>query len=214
MAYYMGHEYTPQQQPGRFRVGDRVRVVKDGCVAGGSGHGAEAGEVTTIRECSGVSRYYYGADNGYYFFEEELEPSFLPGDRVKLRKHYGIRVCGERGMVTSVANGNCFVRMDELSYHGGRVGLFPADVLDWEREEDKKPVGGADDDSEHVSPISAILAALKSMQEPKWKKGDRAYVEVEVTGHQHNDAHISVVTIDTKRPQGFDVPAYALQEVE
>lgn len=60
----------------------------------------------------------------------------------------------------------------------------------------------------------ALAEALKvvSDAEPRWKRGDRAYVEVEVTGLQHEGAHVSVSTIDTKNKHSFDIPAYALME--
>lgn len=60
----------------------------------------------------------------------------------------------------------------------------------------------------------ALAEALKvvSDAEPKWKRGDRAFVEVEVTGLQHEGAHVSVSTVDTKNKQSFDIPAYGLME--
>lgn len=63
----------------------------------------------------------------------------------------------------------------------------------------------------------AIAKALEVVEdappEPKWKRGDRAFVEVEVTGLQHEGAHVSVSTVDTKNKQSFDIPACALMEI-
>lgn len=56
-------------------------------------------------------------------------------------------------------------------------------------------------------------ALADALAEARWKRGDRAYVEVEVTGLQHEGAHISVSTVDTKTKRSFDVPAYALKEI-
>lgn len=141
MASYMGHEYTPapaQAVQGRYRVGDRVRVVKDGHEDGGSGHGADIGEVTTIKEA--VDSDFVIGDSGWAFTPHEISPAFRPGDRVKLNKHSGMRACGERGTVSAVLGDNVSVRMDDASVYGTVVAFFHADKLDWERVEDCVPV--------------------------------------------------------------------------
>ncbi len=147
MASYMGHEYTPapaQVVQGRYRVGDRVRVVKDGYDDNGSGHCADVGDITTISAVEKDADCYY-ASNGWAFKDHEIAPAFRPGDRVKLNKHSGARACGERGTVTSVLGDAACVRMDDPSHYGTVVAALSADALDWERAEDVAPVRTASD---------------------------------------------------------------------
>lgn len=137
MASYMGHEYTPaptQVVQGRYRVGDRVRVVKDGGGEGGSGHRSKVGDVTTLVNVDLTDRWPYEGE--WYYKAHEIAPAFRPGDRVKLNKHSGFRACGERGTVSAVIGDNVSVRMDDASAYGTVVAFFHADDLDWERVED------------------------------------------------------------------------------
>lgn len=127
MAFYMGHEYepTPQRQ---YRVGDRVRHK-------------------TMRAAGeGVVRAV--ADDGYCRIEykhyglcadpaTKIQPAFKVGDRVRMNKHSGLSACGDRGTVRMVAdNNNVSVRMDESSIFGTFIAVFPADDLDWVRDDD------------------------------------------------------------------------------
>jgi len=56
----------------------------------------------------------------------------------------------------------------------------------------------------------ALAEALKvvSDAEPRWKKGDRAYVEVDVTGG--DDEHVNVVPVGSRRRRSFGLPASSL----
>lgn len=55
---------------GKFKVGDRVRVVKRG--TGGSGHGAQVGDTATLKEFT--SGKFWRTDT-YDFYEHEIEPA-------------------------------------------------------------------------------------------------------------------------------------------
>ena len=61
--------------------------------------------------------------------------------------------------------------------------------------------------------IDAIAEALKVVEdappEPKWKRGDRAFIEVEVTGEQRG--HVNFVLANAKHIS-LVLPADALQE--
>lgn len=57
---------------GRFKVGDRVRVVKGGRVKGGSHHGASVGEEFTVRRLYDEGVTVDGAS--WFFYFHEIEP--------------------------------------------------------------------------------------------------------------------------------------------
>ncbi|MGB3042505.1 MAG: hypothetical protein WBB98_04905 [Xanthobacteraceae bacterium] len=140
--YYKLADVKPaptQVVQGRYRVGDRVRVVKDGFDAGGSYHGAKVGDIDEI-VAIGTSDGTPFEGKIWYYKEHEISPAFRPGDRVKLNKHSGVRACGERGTVSAVIGDNVSVRMDDASAYGTVVAFFHADNLDWERAEDCVPV--------------------------------------------------------------------------
>ncbi len=56
----------------KFKVGDRVRVVKQGFTNGGSGHNAKVGDVFTLK-CMNSAKTFWRTD-GPDFYEHELEP--------------------------------------------------------------------------------------------------------------------------------------------
>jgi hypothetical protein len=115
---------------GRYRVGDRVRVVDASSHVNG-----KAGEITSLYERS-AGVLLDGSDNWLMGYSV-LAPAFRPGDRVRLNKHSGVRACGERGTVTAVIGDNVSVRMDDASAYGTVVAFFHADNLDWERVEER-----------------------------------------------------------------------------
>jgi hypothetical protein len=155
----------------KYRVGDRVRVVKDGRKEGGSLHGANIGDITTIKtlEQTDTDTYYYFAANGWSFLGHEIAPAFRPGDRVRLNKHYGARACGERGIVSSVLGDAVCVRMDDASLWGTVTAALPASVLDWERDEGEQHATSTrapwQDDA-------ADCAGRKEQPKPKFRAGD------------------------------------------
>lgn len=173
MASYMGHEYTPQDKQSRYRVGDLVRVVKDGNEKDGSFHKAKIGSVGVIKESN---RKYFHRDDGWLFKPHEIEPAFRTGDRVKLNKHSGIRACGERGTVSEVRDSAVSVNMDDVSVWGTLLEWLPVDVLDWERPENEPKMRGASlADQSDVGArhgFVADCAERKEQPKPKFKAGD------------------------------------------
>lgn len=108
----------------KFRVGDRVRVVKDGCEKGGSCHCADVGFVTQI---DGWDGEYFSSESGWYFKPHEIAPALLPGDKVRVTKHAGYFATGDTGEVERQAGNTVFVK------HGSyqRTGLpIDADALE------------------------------------------------------------------------------------
>lgn len=156
MASYMGHEYTPApatQGQGRYRVGDRVRVID----ADGGGKVGDIGTVTSaeyVHVPGGGEEFYYRISglsrNATGLLGYRLAPAFRPGDRVKLNKHSGMRACGERGTVSAVLGDNVSVRMDDVSVYGTVVAFFHVDNLDWER-------GGGCHDNVETLTIKPVL---------------------------------------------------------
>lgn len=71
---------------------------------------------------------------------------------------------------------------------------------------------------ELVNALADALAVVEDVPtEPKWKKGDHAYVEVEVTGVQGSASNGHVSFCFVGRPPGciaHIVPAGLLQEIE
>ena len=128
-----GH-VRPAAKP-RYKVGQRVRVMKDGYGANGSLHGAEVGDTDEIIAVDMTDGNPYEGKIWFYK-EHEITPAFRPGDRVKLNKHYGARACGERGTVSFVNGDRIGVRMDEPAWWRGVVVALPAGVLDWERDDE------------------------------------------------------------------------------
>ena len=173
MGSYMGHEYEDAPAPaeqvqGRFWVGDRVRVVKGGHEEGGSLHVAEIGSVGAIKEYE-KDGYFY-RDDGWYFKPHELAPAFRPGDRVKLNRHSDLYAYGDRGTVKRVFGDNVEVRMDLRSVFASRFNVFPAEYLDWARNEDVKAGGqkaaAPDCAGRKVEQDNEVAA------KPKFKAGD------------------------------------------
>lgn len=66
----------------------------------------------------------------------------------------------------------------------------------------------------------ALAEALKvvtdASEEPKWKKGDRAFVEVEVTGiHGLKNEHANIVVVGVAgKERGISVPLNILEAVD
>jgi hypothetical protein len=56
----------------KFKVGDRVRVVKQGFTNGGSGHNAKVGDVFTLKYMNSAKTFW--RTDGPDFYEHELEP--------------------------------------------------------------------------------------------------------------------------------------------
>lgn len=56
----------------KFKVGDRVRVVKQGFTNGGSGHDAKVGDVFTLKYMNSAKTFW--RTDGPDFYEHELEP--------------------------------------------------------------------------------------------------------------------------------------------
>jgi hypothetical protein len=154
-------------QQGRYRVGDRVRVVD----ARGGGNVGDVATVTRVESVPGGDDYCYLPDLGpdiEGLFAYRLSPAFRPGDRVKLNKHSGVRACGERGTVSAVIGDNVSVRMDDASAYGTVVAFFHADNLDWERVED---VAGKQHATSARVPWEEVPKP-KLPPKPKFKAGD------------------------------------------
>lgn len=58
----------------KFNIGDRVRVVKDGFISGGSGHSAKIGDEFVLREMNPTKIFW--RTNGPDFYEHEIELVF------------------------------------------------------------------------------------------------------------------------------------------
>jgi hypothetical protein len=133
----------------KYKAGQRVRVVKAGKDAS-SAHGAAVGDTFTVtvanRGCTGVGKWA--------FFNDEIEPAFLPGDKVRVTRCNGYFAAGDEGVVEKQGKYNVFVK------HGPyqRVGLpIEAEKLELVEAADAKP-------------------------EPKFKAGD--VVEYKEGGHR------------------------------
>lgn len=108
----------------RLRVGQLVRVVRDGDGPDGSCHSADIGSIGTIVE---FKDGYYTRSDGWLFKEHELAPAFLPGDRVRVTKHAGYFAVGDEGEVERQDGNAVYVK------HGSyqRIGLpIDADALE------------------------------------------------------------------------------------
>lgn len=74
-------------------------------------------------------------------------------------------------------------------------------------------------DRDHLVTLSigqltdAIAEALKDVSdaEPRWRKGDRAYVEVEVTGKHGGGKHVNLQIVGAK--PNVAIPANLLKEI-
>lgn len=111
----------------KFKVGDRVSVVKDGSAVGGSGHCAEVGDTYTLASWA-YGRFW--RTNGPDFYEHEIDliptPTFTAGDRVRLTRNVAGYAIGDSGVVEDVGDDRVGVAMDDrLVYR-----IFPADALE------------------------------------------------------------------------------------
>jgi hypothetical protein len=124
---------------GRFRVGDRVRLLEDN-EGGEYGRRGDTGVISW--DLSGGSHlvnfdtFRKNGDGRWYVKIDNLTPAFSPGDRVKLNRHSDLYACGDRGTVKRVFGGNVEVRMDVRSVFASRSNVFPAEYLDGVRVED------------------------------------------------------------------------------
>lgn len=107
----------------QFKIGQRVRVVKEGYLNGGSYHGAEIGSISTIEAGPDETGMYY--DSKWCFCPHEIAPIFTRGDSVRLTRDYGSYKKGHQGTVTIDNDENVGVLMDI-----GRYAAFPHDVLE------------------------------------------------------------------------------------
>jgi hypothetical protein len=112
----------------KFKVGQRLIVVRDGDGVQGSNHGASVGDVVEVLTASetGVCGK---CGNGvvWWFNDDELAHAFLPGDKVRVTKHAGYFAAGDTCEVERQSDTVVFVK------HGSyqRLGLpIDADALE------------------------------------------------------------------------------------
>lgn len=125
-----GHT-QPAAKP-RYKVGQRVRVMKDGYGANGSLHGATAGEVLTIESVEDDDDVYAG---GWFLWHDEIEPVFSPGDRVRVTACNGYFAAGDVGTVERHGKHAVFVKLGDYQ----RSGL-PIEADKLELLTDREPV--------------------------------------------------------------------------
>lgn len=118
-------------QESKFKVGDRMRVVKDGDDFGGSCHGADVGFIDTLVEastngCDGSSGWFYRNDEVELVAPAEPASKFKVGDRVMVVDSNGGGKVGDVATVTDVTHSESFgdnlYTLDGLS--DGAVMLF------------------------------------------------------------------------------------------
>lgn len=141
--YGIGHDEHGPAYPEtpKFKVGDAVRVVRDGYQFGGSYHNAAVGETYVINEIRGRII----KTNKWFFCVEEIERAFSVGDTVRLTRDGGVYKKGHRGTVTSINAERVNVLMDI-----GRYAVFHHDILE-RVERPKEP---------HTSDVPHIVAAV------------------------------------------------------
>jgi hypothetical protein len=142
-------EAVPAKTEPKFKVGDRVRVVKDGRGHGGSYHSVQIGETFTLVSFAGHSPHFWRT-NGPNFYEHEIElaPTIAIGDRVKLKRHFGPHAVGDAGKVRELITRAGFVNAG-VDMESGIYSMFPVEVLE----------------------VAADCAVRK--EQPKFKAGDR-----------------------------------------
>lgn len=119
----------------KYKVGQRVRVVKCGYEEGGSRHGSSVGDITTITNVDLNDKWPYEGEKWFYK-EHEIEPAFLPGDKVRVVACNGYFVTGDTGTVERQGKYAVFVK------HGPyqRVGLpIEPEKLELVEAADAKP---------------------------------------------------------------------------
>lgn len=122
--------YTPDEIElfvSPFKIGDKVRVIKDGDGPNGSCHGNEVGAITTLTEV-GTDDYFY--DGRWYYKGDEIElvttPPFGVGDFVRM-DHWAQGLFYE---VLSISNDN-IVKIDALDGNVFTYGWNPTEPA-WE----------------------------------------------------------------------------------
>jgi hypothetical protein len=128
----------------KFKVGDRVRVVKDGERYGGSWHKVPIGHVVQVVRISG---YEIDTDSGWFFHEDEIElvtatvtPPASPVRTVTRREIVDGNYNGVEISVGGVPWGKKRVRFDATAdaqslREAARIFNEIADVLDEEKED-------------------------------------------------------------------------------
>lgn len=107
----------------KFKVGDRVRVVKGGYEEGGSFHRKPIGSIDVIVNLCGDGQ----VEGEWYFYmphEIELLPHYARGTRIQLLRDHGVYKSGHRGTVTYENDENVGALMDI-----GRYAAFPHEVV-------------------------------------------------------------------------------------
>lgn len=98
----------------KFKVGQRVRVVRLGDRADGSQHGANIGEEFTVT--AAYEDVYY--TNKWFFYPGEIEPIFSPGDRVRVTACNGYFAAGDVGTVERHGKHAVFVKLGDYQRSG------------------------------------------------------------------------------------------------
>lgn len=115
---------SAQTKP-KYKVGQRVRVVREGYETGGSCHGANVGEEFPITAIESNDTVFAG---GWYLSPDEFEPIFSPGNRVRVTSCNGFFAAGDEGVVTYQGEHAVYVKRGEYQRTG-----FPIDAnkLEW-----------------------------------------------------------------------------------
>jgi hypothetical protein len=104
-----------------LKVGDRVRVVKDGKLPAGSYHSANVGDTFTLK-CfftPTIGQCYWKTVAGPDFYPHEIEllpPTFPPRTRVRVVRNTNRYAVGDTGTVTVSSDESVGVRMDDSRY--------------------------------------------------------------------------------------------------
>jgi len=126
MGSYMGHEYdsaAPAPKP-KYKVGQPVRVVKDGTREGGSAHGADIGEVFKVFSIDELGVYV----GDWYLWWGEFAAAFQPGDSVRVTRCNAYFAAGDTGVVVSVSGDNVTICTDDCPIVCRNI---EADKLEW-----------------------------------------------------------------------------------
>lgn len=100
----------------KFKVGQRVRVVKDGHEYGGSCHGSETGDTATIVGIDDDGWCY--TVGSYSYLQHEIEPIFSPGDRVRVTACNAYFAAGDKGVVEYTDTHHVFVKRGKYQRRG------------------------------------------------------------------------------------------------
>lgn len=148
----------------KYKVGQKVRIVKSGREVGGSAHGADIGDVFKI-ECIEDNDAVFVGD--WYLWPSEFEPVFSHGDRVRVTACNGFFAAGDEGVVSYQGAHSVYVKRGEYQRTG-----FPieASKLEWLGAEPDCAERKVEQDNDETVTFSGVIKDDNS--EMSWSFND------------------------------------------